>query len=163
MLSKNISKQMKEEAIHTEIVRGNKKIFPRKDQRMMDLSDLNLASQLPQRNDAFVLNFLGNDRKITDETLRRLSRTIKSMKKVRKIKISCLKCSLLTDEGMKNLGESLKGLSSLQSFSLNLESCKMMTDEGLRSLGEGLKRLNGLQTLNLYFEWSAHSFQLIEL
>jgi len=145
-------KQRKEEAIETETVKINKRAIHRNDQFEIKLTPLNLKSQLAQRKDAFALSFVGNKKEVTDETLRILAKTIKSMKGVRKIVINCNECKLLTDQGLKHLGEGLKGASSLKYLSLTFQWCKGITDEGLKNLGEGFRRLNSLRSLSVNFE-----------
>jgi len=122
----------------------------------IDLTKSVFGSQLVKRTDTVVLKFNKKGFEMSDETMKLLSKTRKSMKKVHKIVIEGHFRKDLTDTGLKDLGRSLIRLSSLKSIKLVFFDCMRITDEGLKSINESLKRLGCLQSINLDIKGSGN-------
>jgi len=122
-----------------------------------------LDVQIAKRTDAMVLKFDGEQRTKEDylenwqksdldidKTLKKLGKTLKSSKKIRRLEIQFQ--GLITDENLTMFVSNLKQLSSLQSISLNFKRNSKITDQGLKIVKQGLQRLSSLRAINIYFE-----------
>jgi len=110
-----------------------------------------LDLQLTKTSDMIVLNFRGDKYETHEETLKKLTKVMKSSKKLCKTDMSFRECEFLTDKSLLYLTQGLKVLYSLQGMKLDFYKCEEITDEGLKNLAQGLKSLSSLRDLNLSF------------
>jgi len=85
-----LSKPIKEVNSQAMFPKTNKKMTRRNHESKIILDDEYLGLQLCKRRDTPIMNFNGAMGKISNKTLKRLPKAVKSLKTVRKMIIKCL-------------------------------------------------------------------------
>jgi len=147
MLSKIESEQAKEENSEASLPKDYEKMVNKDHKYPMRLVPETLGLQLKKRTDALTLKFQENVD--TVQSTKMFAKTIKTLKKVRRIDIY-YECSFHGRlKGLEYLSEGLERLSCLQSFQMKFN--QDITDEDMKYIGEGLQRLRRLQSIDLNF------------
>jgi len=89
MLPKSPYKQIKEEDIHTVFSKTARKVIYQNNKPELTLTDETLGLQLCKRRDGSVLKFCGKSNETSDETLKKLTKSIKSLRAVHKVVLEC--------------------------------------------------------------------------
>jgi len=89
MLPKYPYKQIKEEDIHTVFSKTNKKVIYQNNKPELILTNETLGLQLCKRRDASVLKFSGKSQEISNKTLKKLIKSMKSVRTVHEVVVEC--------------------------------------------------------------------------
>jgi len=118
----------------------------------MQLEKHELDGYFIKRVDARRLRFQFDDLRNSSQTIKTLSRVIRSSKKTRKVEVNNSEFSDLTSREKSLISESLKRLSCLQDIRLNFGGSDGQEESPeLHPLGHGLRTLRGLKSMSLDF------------
>jgi len=133
----------------------SKKVINKEKRHQIELNPQSLKLHSAQRIQTNTLRFNGNPEVdwyghyTNDETLKKLTKTIKPISKIQQLDLDFNWCKQITDGGLHYISEAIKHKTALKNININLEECRQMTETGLSYLANTLKRLAGLQSLNL--------------